>query len=81
MDCSPESLFSFAIQTSREKCSLLLLFCMFVPLKSLPFIEECRLTVVRNWTMRNIFWPKLVEEAGEWIYLHNEDFSPFFLND
>jgi len=35
--------------------------------------------VVRNWTTRNTFGPNLVQEAGEWINLHNEGhFAKFF---
>ena len=85
MDCSPESLFSFAIKDFKsrtyENVIFYLLLYMDVPLKSLPFMEECRLRVVRNWTMRNIFGPKLVQEAREWINLHNEDFSPNFVQN
>ena len=53
---------------------------MVVPLKCLPLMEECRLRVFRNWKARNTFGPKLVQEAGDWINLHNEDFSPFFFS-
>jgi hypothetical protein len=52
---------------------------MTVPLKSLPLMLECRLMVVRNWTNRNIFGPMLVQEARNWINLHNEGvFTNFF---
>jgi len=40
--------------------------------------EERRLRVFENWVLREIFWPKRDEVAGDWRRLHNEELSDLY---
>jgi hypothetical protein len=42
---------------------------------SLTLREECRLRMLENRVLRNIFGPKRDEVRGEWRKLHNEELN------